>query len=138
MERELKLRIPIEDFEKLRHAPLLAQSKSEADPPTLLTSTYFDTPELAFHWCGASLRVRIAGGERLQTLKLEGSARAGLFDRDEFEMPVDSDTPDLQLLQARISADTDCGKLIRDETTAARLKPVFVTRQHRGRAGART
>jgi hypothetical protein len=27
MERELKLRIPIEDLEKLRHAPLFAQSE---------------------------------------------------------------------------------------------------------------
>jgi inorganic triphosphatase YgiF len=131
MERELKLRVPVEGLEKLRHAPLLAQSKSAADAPELLTSTYFDTPELAFHWSGASLRVRVVGRERLQTLKLEGSARAGLFDRDEFEMPVDSDTPDLKLLQDQISADTDCGKLIRDEATAARLKPVFVTRINR-------
>jgi triphosphatase len=131
MERELKLRIPIEDLEKLRHAPLLAQSKSAADAPKLLTSTYFDTPELAFHWCGASLRVRAIGPERLQTLKLEGSARAGLFDRDEFETPVDGDTPDLKLLLDLISADTDCGRLIRDEATATRLKPVFVTRINR-------
>ncbi|MEN8506612.1 inorganic triphosphatase, partial [Paraburkholderia terricola] len=56
---------------------------------------------------------------------------AGLFDRDEFEMPVDSDTPDLKLLQDQIAADTDCGRLIRDEATAARLKPVFVTRIRR-------
>jgi inorganic triphosphatase YgiF len=72
MERELKLRVPIEDLEKLRHAPLLAQSKGAAATPKLLTSTYFDTPELAFHWCKASLRVRAVGNERLQTLKLEG------------------------------------------------------------------
>jgi inorganic triphosphatase YgiF len=57
--------------------------------------------------------------------------QAGLFDRDEFEMPVDGDTPDLTLLQVQISADTDCGRLIRDEATAARLKPVFVTRINR-------
>lgn len=96
MERELKLRIPANDLEKLRHAPLLAQSNGAADAPKLLTSTYFDTPELAFHWCKASLRVRAVGNKRLQTLKLEGSVQAGLFDRDEFEMPVDSDTPDLK------------------------------------------
>ncbi|RKT21776.1 inorganic triphosphatase YgiF [Paraburkholderia sp. RAU2J] len=131
MERELKLRIPAEDLEKLRHAPLLAQAEGAAGAPTLLTSTYFDTPELAFHWCRASLRVRCIGDERLQTLKLEGSARAGLFDRDEFELPVDSDTPDLKLLQDQIPADTDCGRLICDESTAARLKPVFVTRINR-------
>jgi inorganic triphosphatase YgiF len=131
MERELKLRIPAEDLEKLRRAPLLVQPKGAVEPPKLLTSTYFDTPELAFHWCKASLRVRAVGNERVQTLKLEGSVQAGLFDRDEFEMPVDSDMPDLKLLQDQIPADTDCGRLIRDWATAARLKPVFVTRINR-------
>jgi triphosphatase len=131
MERELKLRIPTEDLEKLRRAPLLVQPKGAVDAPRLLTSTYFDTPELAFHWCKASLRVRAVGNEQVQTLKLEGSVQAGLFDRDEFEMPVDGDTPDLKLLQDQISADTACGRLIRDEATAARLKPVFVTRINR-------
>jgi inorganic triphosphatase YgiF len=116
---------------------LLAQSKSAADAPKLLTSTYFDTPELAFHWCKASLRVRAVGNERLQTLKLEGSAQAGLFDRDEFEMPVDSDTPDLTLLQDSISADTACGKLIHDEATGGRLKPIFVTRINRSAVALR-
>jgi triphosphatase len=86
MERELKLRIPIEDLEKLRHAPLFAQSKGAADAPKLLISTYFDTRELAFHRCKASPRVRAVGNERLQTLKLEGSVQAGLFDREEFEI----------------------------------------------------
>lgn len=88
MERELKLRIPVEDLEKLRHAPLLAQSKASIDAPKLLTSTYFNTPELALHLCKASLHVRAVGNERLQTLKLEGSAKAGLFERDEFEIPI--------------------------------------------------
>ncbi|SHK91431.1 CYTH domain-containing protein [Paraburkholderia terricola] len=111
MERELKLRVRIEDLEKLRHAPLLAQSRGGSGSSRLLTSTHFDTPDLAFHWCKASLRVRAVGNERHQTLKLEGSVQAGLFDRDEFEMPVDSDTPDLKLLQDQIAADTDCGRL---------------------------
>lgn len=101
MERELKLRVAVEDLEKLRHVPLLAQLKSAADPANLLTSTYFATPELAFHWCKASLRVRAVGGERLETLKLEGSMHAGLFDRDEFEMPVRNDTPDLKLYRTK-------------------------------------
>jgi triphosphatase len=131
MERELKLRIPSEDLDKLRHAPLLVQSKGQAKAPALLTSTYFDTPALAFHWCKASLRVRAVGNDRVQTLKLEGSSQAGLFDRDEFEMPVERDTPDLKLLHAQIPNESDCGKLIRDETIGAELEPVFVTRINR-------
>jgi inorganic triphosphatase YgiF len=131
MERELKLRAAAEDLEKFRHAPLLVRSKGAADVSKLLTSTYYDTPELALHWCKASLRVRAVGNERLQTLKLEGAVQAGLFDRDELEMPIDRDTPDLKLLQDQIPADTDCGKLIQDEATTYRLKPVFVTRINR-------
>ncbi|MEX3898770.1 CHAD domain-containing protein [Paraburkholderia sp. BR10954] len=131
MERELKLRVANEDLGKLRNASILARSKATAGAPRLLTSTYFDTPEFSFHWCGASLRVRSVGKEKIQTLKLEGSAKAGLFDRDEFEMPVNSDTPDLKLLCDQIPDDSDCGKLIRDETVPAQLKPVFVTRINR-------
>ncbi|MBB5507836.1 CYTH and CHAD domain-containing protein [Paraburkholderia atlantica] len=131
MERELKLRVANEDVGKLRNASILAQSEATAGTPRLLTSTYFDTPEFSFHWCGASLRVRSVGKEKIQTLKLEGSAKAGLFDRDEFEMPVKSDTPDLKLLCDQIPDDSDCGKLIRDETIPAQLKPVFVTRINR-------
>ncbi|MBC8746619.1 MULTISPECIES: CYTH and CHAD domain-containing protein [Paraburkholderia] len=131
MERELKLRVAKEDLGTLRHAPMLAQSGRKVGTPHLLMSTYFDTPELSFHWCGASLRVRTVGKQKMQTLKLEGSAKAGLFDRDEFEMPVNSDTPDLKLLCDQIPDDSDCGKLVRDETVAARLKPVFVTRINR-------
>ena len=131
MERELKLRVAAEDLEKLRHVPLFAQSKSAADPPQLLTSTYFDTPELAFHWCKASLRVRAFGAEQLQTLKLEGSVHAGLLERDEFETPVENGMPDLKRLQDQIPTDTDCGRLIHEEATYARLKPVFVIRINR-------
>ncbi|RZF28492.1 CYTH and CHAD domain-containing protein [Paraburkholderia sp. UYCP14C] len=131
MERELKLRVANEDLDQLRHAPLLAQSENPAGTPHLLTSTYFDTPDFSFHRCGATLRVRTVGNEKIQTLKLEGSAKAGLFERDEFEMPVNSDAPDLNLLRDPISDDSDCGKLIRDETVAARLRPVFVTRINR-------
>ncbi|RQR67647.1 CHAD domain-containing protein [Burkholderia sp. Bp9126] len=128
MERELKLRVSVKDLDKLRRAPLLAQSRRTARAPQLLTSTYFDTPAFAFHWCKAFLRVRAAGSDRVQTLKLEGSVKAGLFDRHEFEMPVDGDAPDLTLLRDRLPEDSDCGKLVRDAATAIQLKPVFVTR----------
>ncbi|EDZ99887.1 adenylate cyclase [Burkholderia sp. H160] len=131
MERELKLRVPKEALDALRHAPLLAKLNSQAEAPQLLTSTYFDTPALAFHGNKASLRVRTVGNKRVQTLKLEGSVQAGLFSRDEFEVPVESDVPDLTRLHDQVPDDTDCGKLIRDEIIAAQLEPVFVTRINR-------
>ncbi|RQS09089.1 CYTH and CHAD domain-containing protein [Burkholderia sp. Bp8998] len=131
MEQELKLRIAPKDLAKLRRAPLLAHGRAEPDPPTRLTSTYFDTPDLALHGGRASLRVRADGRRRVQTLKLEGVVEAGVFDRSEFEVPVDSDAPNLTLLHEAIPADTDCGKLIRDPAVAARLAPVFVTHINR-------
>ncbi|WP_069266165.1 CYTH and CHAD domain-containing protein [Paraburkholderia nodosa] len=131
MERELKLRIAPEDLAKLRGAPLLARAQATADRPEFLNSTYFDTPELALHRCKASLRVRAVGKRRIQTLKLEGAVEAGVFDRAEYEMPIKRDTPDLALLYDAISADSDCGRLIRDQAVAAQLAPVFVTRIHR-------
>ena len=128
MERQLKLRVSYEDIDKLRRAPLLSQLKSARRVPQLMTSTYFDTSALAFHWCNASLRVCAVGKRRVQALKLEGSVHAGLLGRDEFEIPVGSEVPDLKLLQDQVPDDCDCGKLIRDEATAALLTPVFVTR----------
>lgn len=128
MERELKRRVQKEDLDKIRDAPLLARWRKAAEGPRLLTSTYFDTPCLAFHWSGASLRVRAVGDERIQTLKLEGSVQAGLFDRDEFELLIDHDTPDLELLRDQIPEDCDCRRLIHDRDVAAQLQPMFVTR----------
>ena len=128
MERELKLRVAKEDLDALRHAPLFAKMESAAGAPRLLTSTYFDTPALTFHDSKASLRVRTVGNDRVQTLKLQGSVQAGLFERDEFEGPVDSDVPELARLHDQIPEDTDPGKLVRDELIAAQLEPVFVTR----------
>ncbi|WP_236674511.1 inorganic triphosphatase [Paraburkholderia hospita] len=77
---------------------------------------------------GSDRFITAYGEERIQTLKLESAAQAGLFDRDEFEMTVESDVPNLKLLQDQISGDSECCRLIRDEATVSRLKPIFVTR----------
>ncbi|KXU84190.1 metal-chelation protein CHAD [Paraburkholderia monticola] len=131
MERELKLRVAKEDLDALRHAPLFAKVESAAEAPRLLTSTYFDTPALTFRDSKASLRVRTVGTDRVQTLKLQGSVQAGLFERDEFEGPVGSDVPELERLHDQIPEDTDPGKLVRDALIGAQLEPVFVTRINR-------
>ncbi|MCB4350245.1 hypothetical protein LA345_41350 (plasmid) [Burkholderia vietnamiensis] len=46
-------------------------------------------------------------------------------------MPVDRDAPDLGPLQELLPADSECGKLIRVESTGAERRPVFVTRINR-------
>jgi triphosphatase len=58
-----------------------------------LRSTYFDTPDGALDAAGFSLRIREAGGARIQTVKADGGRAAGLFARPEWERPVDGDMP---------------------------------------------
>ncbi|MPV55948.1 inorganic triphosphatase [Burkholderia sp. HI2761] len=131
MESELKLLVDLKDVGKIREAPMFSDCKDAALPETLLSSTYYDTPDLAFRQCNASLRVRNHNDKTIQTIKLDGSAEAGLYERDEFEMPVEGDTPDLRLFYDAIPADSGVGKLIRDEHTAAQLEARFVTRIRR-------
>lgn len=56
-------------------------------------SVYFDTPEQSLHNAGFSLRVRTIGDKRIQTIKAESTAAAGLFVRPEWERKIDSAEP---------------------------------------------
>ena len=91
MEVELKLELvnstasAVESFELLGGDPTIAQQHS----------IYFDTPEEDLAKAGVSLRIRRSGDSRIQTVKASGPAAAGLFERSEWEQPVDSDTPAL-------------------------------------------
>ena len=131
MERELKLQLSAGKVKQLLNSPLLRQFLAESPNTEQLTSTYFDTPDLAFRRCGASLRVRVQGDQRLQTLKLDGAVQAGFYEREEFECPVNGDAPDLISLQDLIPKNSACGKLVRRNGMSAQLKPVFVTRINR-------
>lgn len=118
MERELKLLVDREHVNRIRESPLFADSKHTDLTVTPLISTYYDTSEFAFRRCNASLRVRTQGDKTVQTIKIDGATSAGLYERDEFEMPVEGAAPDLSLFNDSIRADSDLGKLIRDERTA--------------------
>lgn len=131
MERELKLQVSLEDVGTIREAPLLADCKDDDLTETLLTSTYYDTPDLSFRQCGASLRVRSQGDRTIQTIKLDGSAKAGLYEREELEAPVEGDVPDPTLFYDAIPPSSDLGKLIRDKDRVTQLAPVFVSRVRR-------
>lgn len=56
-------------------------------------SVYFDTPKRALHDAGFSLRIRAIGDRRIQTIKAEGTAAAGLFVRPEWERDIEGDVP---------------------------------------------
>ena len=58
-----------------------------------LVSTYFDTAARDLHAAGYTLRVRRQGDRRIQTIKAEGEAGAGLFVRPEWEREIEGDVP---------------------------------------------
>lgn len=89
-EVELKLETDPAGIEGLAHASILgAVGVVELEQ----TSTYFDTPEQDLRKAGLSLRIRKIGIRRIQTVKAESKAMAGLFARPEWEMAIRQDQP---------------------------------------------
>ncbi|MBP0594074.1 CYTH and CHAD domain-containing protein [Paraburkholderia sp. LEh10] len=131
MESELKLLASAGNASQVLHAPAISRLLVDPARTDELTSTYFDTPDLSLHKRGASLRVRVAGDRRLQTLKFDGAPEAGLFERDEFEGPVRGDSPELGSLQQLLPEDGKEVKLLQTEGLASQLQPLFVTRVKR-------
>ncbi len=80
-----------------------------------LRAVYHDTPDHALARADLSLRIRSAGGERIQTVKA-GASAAGLFVRSKWERPVEGDTP-------IIDATTPVQALL--GARASKIAPVF-------------
>ena len=117
LEVELKLEFAPQDREKLASASLFVGADTRSDR---LVSTYFDTPDLDLRTAGYSLRVRRTGGQRIQTVKADGGAAAGLFVRPEWEREIDGDRPIL---------DADSGPLavVVDGEALAQIHRIFET-----------
>lgn len=106
MEAELKL-----DMELPEEADaLLAAMEFGAPAVTRMRAVYFDTPDLRLAELGYALRIRQEGRKRIQTLKANGGAHAGLFTRPEWEQParghipqLDEGSPVLAALGARVA-----------------------------------
>ncbi len=88
-EIELKLDLTPEAAEMFARWPFLPTESQTA----ALHATYFDTPDHQLGKRGMSLRIRRSGRRRVQTVKADGREGAGLFARDEWEMPVRDATP---------------------------------------------
>jgi triphosphatase len=131
MEKELKLQVTAGKASQIMHAPAVSRLMNGCADSSDLVSTYFDTPEMYLRKNGASLRVRAVGEQRLQTLKLEGSITAGLFERDEFESPVNGDRPDLDALLTLIPKGSKAIDILAKPNLAERLEPLFLTRINR-------
>ncbi|WP_374944579.1 CHAD domain-containing protein [Sphingomonas sp.] len=91
---------------------------------------YFDTPGADLRAAGVSLRIRTVRGKRIQTVKAQGSAAAGLFARPEWEIAVPDDTPVLDDSAAPLRALLPAAAL-------AALAPAFSVRVSR-RSGVAT
>jgi len=92
--REVELKLELEPHEAARvgETALIrgVEGRTEA-----LSTTYYDTERLELRGAGLSLRVRLTDGRWIQTIKSQGGAAAGLFDRNEWEQEIDGDGPDL-------------------------------------------
>lgn len=89
IETELKLRMTSEQLARLRRHALFKNHQTTAPVTRRLHNIYFDTPELELHQKKMALRLRRLGGQWLQTLKGGGSAKVGLHQRDEWEIPLE-------------------------------------------------
>lgn len=120
-EVELKLRFPPDALPRLLAHPLFAV---DAATKTIV-SIYFDMPDQRIRAGGLSLRVRHAGGRRLQTIKASAPG-AGLFERAEWVRELDRDTP-----SAASCADTPLAALIDDWDLVVPLFTVEMVRTAR-------
>src|SRR5215831_15050303 len=112
-EVELKLEVPPRAIEKLRRMRSLRRGNGHAAEKKLV-SVYFDTANHKLRKHGMSLRVRHIGEQRVQTVKVNGPSAAGLFQRHEWETPIESDTPDLGAVRRSALNGFKSKKLARD------------------------
>lgn len=99
LEQELKLAIAPEDAARFRRLAAGWPAARRRRRSQHQLSIYFDTADRALKKGGMALRIRKAGGRRLQTFKLEGEAIASLSSRPEWEHTVRGDRPDLARLE---------------------------------------
>src|SRR5579871_4872754 len=102
MALETELKLALTDEVEGQIAARLSLQPAEDDQHEI--TTYFDTADEALARSGISLRVRHAGSKRTQTVKLGGENSIAAR-RGEWEWPIGSDEPDLQLLRGTPAAD---------------------------------
>ncbi len=127
MELELKLLCSESVLKGLASHALLARWAVAPPERNRLESIYFDTPDFFLRAHGYGLRVRRVGRRWVQTLKGGGNARGGFHAREEWEMPVASESPDLDALMRVVGASSAQGVLLGESGLGGRLEEVFRT-----------
>lgn len=109
-ETELKLYAEPGDLAKLQEAVLRLAATARKPRTKRIVTEYYETPDFALAKRGVALRVRQAGGRRIQGLKTRGPegngaapgngdrASAVAATRGEWEWPISGDTLDLRRL----------------------------------------
>ena len=98
---------------------LLSMSTGRSEVQSDLTSTYYDTPDLALHRKQLTLRVRKQGRKFVQTVKAGDFAGSDLVVRREWEDPIANKKPDI--------AAPKTGKRLPDSIREQDLRLAFTT-----------
>jgi inorganic triphosphatase YgiF len=117
LETELKLRIPAGRL-RTQVPRWLSDYEVGRGSRHHLTSTYFDTPKHKLRRHGLSFRIRRDVERHIQTVK---SAKPGKLGRDEWEVDVDGDEPELD------KADDTPLACLSSRGLRRKLKPLFKT-----------
>lgn len=125
MESELKLQLDDEAQAKIHTLPLLEAITIGSPTTQHLTNVYFDTPELDLRRAGVELRVRHVDDKRLQTLKAGASVKGGLYQREEWEMEVTGDRPDLPAVLDKMGKGSSHADVLNQRGLSDRLQPIF-------------
>lgn len=126
VETELKLRIAPEQLARLKRHPLLKKYQATRPATRRLHNIYYDTPKLELHKSAMALRLRRAGRQWLQTLKGGGSVKAGMHQRNEWEIPVSRAALDFSLLENAGPQAAEWEAHL-PSRLRKKLQPVFVT-----------
>lgn len=125
METEMKLLIDESLVGKLDDLQLL--DRVTVGRPTVQTQkdVYFDTAGYDLMSNGMGLRIRHAGGKRIQTLKAGGSVQSGLHQRNEWEAEIDADSPDVESLKRMAKGDKTAMNILGLPALQDKLQPIF-------------
>ncbi|HEY8856456.1 MAG TPA: inorganic triphosphatase, partial [Rugosibacter sp.] len=122
-EVELKLSLAKKEQRRFLRHPLL--KKAVHRQTQILDNVYYDTPDLALRRHGIALRLRRQGRRWLQTVKLAGTAAAGLASRPEWEVPYNGRFDFSAITTKKVRAWLQRPHLL------AQLTPIFETRFQR-------
>jgi len=120
-EIELKFELEPDALDRLEERLTVRAGAPDPAPAQTLVSVYYDTAGRALQKAGLTLRVRIQGKQRIQTVKTEGD---GLFTRGEWEWPLGREGLNLMALNQTPFADAL-------RAAGPDLAPVFTTRMRR-------